>query len=420
MKNKKIIHSTFFNVGSNILSQIITISFIPLVSRLYGPEQFGEVTLFLGICSCLVAISSFRLAIVIPIAETNKEKQIALVTSLIIILVLTLVLAILFSITDILSVVELNGLYPLIIAYFFFASINNVQVNLVISQGNYRVIGASKMINSIFLNLARLSIAYICLSLGLIYSLIIAELFTFVFLLKATRISYKKIGGNNISKLSDIFNFVSKYRSFPKYQVASQLVLISSQYAPIFVLSTTFTAYEVGLFAMANNLVNLPVNSVGMALSQIYYGEYRKTEYWGKMFKHSLLIILAFLFIATPVIIVMFLFGSDIVGWLLGNDWSGVGDIITLLIFMGAAKLCLAVISQSFNIFRSQKLQLVINSLFFIVSYLSLYLATQLSTEFFDVLLIYTVSCTIMLFFCIFLTLRNIKVNTKNECNILR
>ncbi|MEF1228820.1 oligosaccharide flippase family protein, partial [Vibrio fortis] len=212
--------------------------------------------------------------------------------------------------------------------------------------------------------------------------------------------------------------YIKKYIDYPKFQVISQFILISSQYAPIFMLSNSFSTLQVGLFVMANNLVSLPVNSVGLALSQIYLGEYRKKENQKNIFKHSGYIVGFFMMASVPFIFLMSIWGDSIVGFLLGEQWIDTAPLISMLIFLGSAKLCMAVISQSLNIFNGQRLQLFINFLFFMLSYSSLYICIMLKWDFYTTVLLYTISGSFALFVGIYLTMRNIMVKSKYENSI--
>ena len=419
-KKSNAIRSVFFNVSSNILSQIIVVAFIPVLARLYKPEDFGIATLFLGIASCLVAISSLRISVTIPIADSVNEKSIGILISFILISLLALFLSFSVNFFEMFNSGALEGLGLVFVIYFYITAINNVLTNTVISNGNYPYIGGAKVSSSIFLNLARLLMVYFSATDGLIYSLLVAECFGFLILWLGAKDTIIKSFKVFVIDKVQFRQFLVKYKDYPKYQVFSQFILISSQYAPVFIMSSMFAANEVGLFVMANNLVNMPVNSIGIALSQIYLGEYRREKNRGKIFKHSLQMVFFFLVLSIPFVVLFVFFGHSLINILLGEQWAGISSIITLLIVLGTVKLCMSVISQSLNIFRAQKLQLGINLIFFISSYLSLGVSVFLGCDFYNTVLIYTLAGTTVLLLGVFIILLNIRVNTKNEDCISR
>ncbi|CAK1709921.1 lipopolysaccharide biosynthesis protein [Vibrio crassostreae] len=416
MSNRKAIFSLFLNIGSNVFSQILIVIFIPILARIYKPEDFALATLFLGVASCFVSISSLRLSVTIPIAENKEEKGRALVLSASIVILLSLLFFIFSKTWPIFDDIGLGKYKNVIFAYMMVLSFNSILTGVIISSGNYNFIGGSKVLTSVVLNFSRLFISYAGLSSGLIYSLIISEVIAFFVLLYGSRTAIKNYTLNHKFVKKDYVLFIRKYKDYPKYQVLSQFVLISSQYAPVFMMSKSYSAMQIGFFVMANNLVSMPVNSIGLALSQIYLGEYRKQEKRRKIFKHSIFIVLLFMISSLPFVFILYIWGESIVEFILGEQWKKAAPLISMLIFLGAAKLCMAVISQSLNIFKAQKLQLGINILFFFSSYLSLYAGIYYKFDFDSTVLSYTVFGSVALLIGVILTLRNIKINsTDNE-----
>ncbi|MEF1277960.1 oligosaccharide flippase family protein [Vibrio fortis] len=418
MNNKKTLLSLFVNVGSNVLSQVLAVAFIPILARMYKPEDFAMATLFLGVASCFVSISSLRLSVTIPLSANEKDRGIGLVTSTLIVLLLSTAFFIFNEMFSLLEVLEIGSYSYILFLFVILLSINNILINVIISNGSYKVIGGSKVLNSITLNLTRLILAYTTLSNGMLYSLVVSEIFVFLLLYCYSKKTIKSYLSEYRFCLGECVEYIKKYIDYPKFQVISQFILISSQYAPIFMLSNSFSTLQVGLFVMANNLVSLPVNSVGLALSQIYLGEYRKKENQKNIFKHSGYIVGFFMMASVPFIFLMSIWGDSIVGFLLGEQWIDTAPLISMLIFLGSAKLCMAVISQSLNIFNGQRLQLFINFLFFMLSYSSLYICIMLKWDFYTTVLLYTISGSFALFVGIYLTMRNIMVKSKYENSI--
>ena len=402
------------------MAQLIAVAFIPILARLYSPADFGNAFVFLGVCSCLVAVSSLRFAVTVPLAGTGKQQNLGILLSTGIIISIFLLLALIllfFSPFKILK--ELNGIELLLIVYFFFTSINNLLINVVISTGKYKNIGFAKVTSALILNISRLAIVSLGFSDGLIYSLVLSEVSALLLLLSVCKQRLLAITLTDIIP-KNFIDYIKHYKDYPKFQVLSQLILISTQYAPAFILTIFYSQSEVGIFAMANNLVSLPVNSIGVALSQIYLGEFRKKENHPKMLKYSISIILLFLFCSLIAMFIFSAFGETLTVIILGEQWLSIVPIIVLLMALGSAKLCVAVVSQSLNILKKQKLQLFINTIYFCSSYLSLLWAIEMQMSFFHAVLAYTVASTCALLVGVLLIIINIKVDVKNEDTLSR
>ncbi|MEF1228711.1 hypothetical protein QTO02_14510, partial [Vibrio fortis] len=109
MNNKKTLLSLFVNVGSNVLSQVLAVAFIPILARMYKPEDFAMATLFLGVASCFVSISSLRLSVTIPLSANEKDRGIGLVTSTLIVLLLSTAFFIFNEMFSLLEVLEIGS-----------------------------------------------------------------------------------------------------------------------------------------------------------------------------------------------------------------------------------------------------------------------------------------------------------------------
>ena len=66
------IRYVFILSGASVLAQFFHIMSMPLLSRLYSPEDFGVLSLFSSIVNLLATISGFRYYLAIPLARRGR------------------------------------------------------------------------------------------------------------------------------------------------------------------------------------------------------------------------------------------------------------------------------------------------------------------------------------------------------------
>ncbi|EIF03103.1 lipopolysaccharide biosynthesis protein, partial [Vibrio tubiashii] len=77
---KKILKEDFFrNVGllvsGTAIGQVVSIVALPFLTRLYTPESFAQLSLFLSIVSICSTIACLRFEIAIPLSKSESEKD---------------------------------------------------------------------------------------------------------------------------------------------------------------------------------------------------------------------------------------------------------------------------------------------------------------------------------------------------------
>jgi O-antigen/teichoic acid export membrane protein len=59
--------------AGTVLAQVASLAVWPLLSRLYRPEEFGVLGVYLGLLTVLITVASLRYEMAIPIARTDRE-----------------------------------------------------------------------------------------------------------------------------------------------------------------------------------------------------------------------------------------------------------------------------------------------------------------------------------------------------------
>ena len=75
--------------GGMGLAQLIIIAFSPILTRIYSPEDFGILSIFVSFLGITIVVSSMRFERVIPIVKSSRSYVVVLWISLIALILTT-------------------------------------------------------------------------------------------------------------------------------------------------------------------------------------------------------------------------------------------------------------------------------------------------------------------------------------------
>lgn len=268
------ITNTLKLVSGNVAAQVLSILIVPILTRIYSPSDFGVFQLFLSISGVLIIFSTFsyQYAIMLP----KREEDSANLTFLCVILVtftsfLTAIIVLLVpkDIEHILNSPGISGYLIYIPLIIFFNGISLAQNFWVSRKARFGIMAGASVINSISTRLFQLFISLLKVSpFGLIAGYIVGYGCTDLFMLKGIREDlkvFKKVSVENMKEVA------IEYKDFPLFSSWSTLANSISPQVPTFLLAYYYGVSVVGYFALANQVVNMPMNILGGAISEVFF-----------------------------------------------------------------------------------------------------------------------------------------------------
>lgn len=319
-------------LSANVVAQVIGLIVYPILTRIYAPEDFGLLNLFLSIGNILVIIATaeYQYAIVLP-----KEEKDAV--SVLHIGVILLLLTTLFTSISICWSEEIAMLFksPALAEYYIWLPLFVLLYGLwnllsywYIRQKMYMRISGYQMSQSVLLAGAKTSFGYAgFLEGGLIYSTILAP---FISIVLSVTLAFKKCIIPLVHvDISRIAKMTKHYRNFPLFTLPRSVINILSAQLPILLLTPTFGAELIGLWSMALVLGFVPINMITKAFYQVLYQHttncVNQQQSIAKIFKRFTLWCSI---IAAPLFIGLYFIIPDLSAWLLGDVWYVSGEYI--------------------------------------------------------------------------------------------
>jgi O-antigen/teichoic acid export membrane protein len=345
-----------------VIAQIIPMVLMPVLTRIYTPEDFGILELFLAVSTILGTIANLRyeLSIVLPDKKEDAWN----------IMGLGFILASIFSIGTLLIVslfadniaILLNNSKIEFWLYFVPLAVLLQGVFNMLSYYNtreklFKSIAHASVSRSVFRTLTQISIGIIKNSpAGLIIGQLVgfaASIFPLTRKIKF-KLFFKKINWTNMKAQA------YKYRDFPKFTMPSTLANSTAVNMTSILISVLYSINSVGFYSLANRILGLPSALIGTSMSNVYYKEahdQRKkfgnaTEVFWSTFKKLALL-------SIPLVLVIGIFGEWLFAVIFGEEWRIAGTYARILIPLIAIRFVVAPLSVSLSVFEKQKISLL-------------------------------------------------------------
>jgi lipopolysaccharide exporter len=264
-------------VTGTVFAQGISIVLSPFLTRLYGPSAFGVWAIFSSITSIVGVVACLRYEVTIVLPERDEDGASLLGASLLTLTVTSLAClgAVLAGRSLIVSILKAPEIAPWLYLVPVAVFVNGVVLALSSWLGRRRRfgllssarVGASATSSAVQLGLGYAGAAT---SGSLIASSIAGTSVSGVVL----GTSIVRVDGKTLRlgfRWKRLREGMHRYREFPKYGALSVLLNTISWQLPAIMLQRFFSAEVVGLYALGNRLLRLPMDLLGGAISQAFF-----------------------------------------------------------------------------------------------------------------------------------------------------
>jgi O-antigen/teichoic acid export membrane protein len=351
LKNVAILFSGSF------LAQVIPFMLLPVLSRLYLPDDFGLYSSVMAVVSILLVASMGRYEQ--AIIQMKEKSDIEHMFFYCIIFLLT---SSMFVLAFIYLFVK-NEIYYFVPFIMFLYGFNILLDKKINSEYLYRLMSSQRFVKSVVESVTAISIGcFFYTQYGLVYALLFGVLFASIFTI------YKS---KNVFKLLPIKKpLLIKYIAFPKYNLPHATLSSFVSYLPIIVIPYFFDYGILGLYAFGMKLAQTPLTLIGSSIynvvapelsSDVHASKSNSQRNIKKIFSIQVFISFGiYLFIQLP-------FTEKLFTLLFGEQWVVSFEFIEyllpyiLLTFLAAPYACVI------NIFNKQKQALILESIYTLI-----------------------------------------------------
>jgi O-antigen/teichoic acid export membrane protein len=407
----------FIVATGTALAQAIGIVSSPIISRIFDPEHFGGLALYVTVSSLLITISSlgYESAAVLPKENKDAANIVALstfISFIIFLIILSLVLLTKDLVLDKLEIKKNDQVY-----YYFIpvlVLINSIANSFV--YWNNRL--THFKVNSYYRISQSLSIAVLSIffgwfnffSNGLIVSFLIGNvLFSTLFILYTCNKSF--LGDWEISRTHMLIQ-AKRYIEFPKVYLVLNFFDSLRENVFVFMIGSYYSLAILGAYSFALRIVRMPLNLISSSVSQVAYQKISKIKNdHGNVsnFLYKLILMLAAL--SLPIALTFVFFGPELFAFIFGQQWEVTGQYTKILSVWLCANFVSSPISTIPLIFGKPKFSFYYTLAFNIIGILVFYGSSVLTKDFEVSLLLTSIASAIYLVFYIVQIVRLVNKN---------
>ena len=368
------------NVGkllsANIVAQVIGILVYPILTRMYAPEDFGLLNLFLSIGGILslLATSEYQSAVLLP-SRNDEAAGVARVGLWITVLwmsVIALSVPLAQPVSRLFNAPVLASYYWLFVPYVGLSGGWTIYNAWLTRDRAFGRISAYQLNQSATGVLTKLLFGWFgWLRGGLVWSSVLAPLVALVTSIGRSRKTFKALWQPCSASPRELAH---RFRRFPLFSMPRSLVNNLSGNLPALLLTPYFGLNELGFFSMAMTLAFRPINMITASLHQVLFERVaqavrERQSIWQKLKRNWLQLAVAVI----PGMGLLTLVMPWLVRILLGAGWEETATLIRYMMPWLTCIFLIAPLAFLSEVFGRQKLFLVIE-----IVYLALRIAAML------------------------------------------
>lgn len=376
------------------IAQAIPIAISPILTRIYTPEDFGSLAIFLSITAIFGAIanSRYELAIMLPKKDEDAINiaALALLINFFITIILLLIVTLFNNeIGDLLKNNDASHWLYFVPLSVFLVGLFNILNYFNNRMGNYKDLAYSNIYRSL-----ALSFSQVCLGLyqtgvlGLIVGSFLSQLVVNIRLLKNI---LKKFDYRAIISIGKLKKLAIRYIDFPKYSLPAVLsnslsLNLTNVLIPIFYSTSTL-----GFYALVQRLLEVPSTLIGSSIGQVFYkSAVTERKLHGTAITCFNSSLKSLLIIGIPFFSILFIVIEDAFALIFGENWRIAGEYGKILIPLFLIRFVAASLSNLTSAFEKQKVILIWQIMLLAISVFTLLISSYLNFEFDDYLMLLT------------------------------
>jgi len=363
--------------AGTLFSQIIIFISSPLITRLYSPDVFGVLGVFMSLVTLISPVIGLMYPMAIVLPENDKEAVsvfwVSIIATIIITILSYLLIYILYVFQIRIKFISIDLLYWVCFVFGMNGIAQCFQYWLIRNQKFYLNAIAEASQSLVFIIIV-LSIGYFYPNQWvLIFAAVLRSLIFFLFLMYGS-FKYTNILSFDCS-LSHMIKVAKEYISFPVYRMPQKLVNSIGLNIPVIFIGTYFNSSNVGYYSLSKNVVSVPVRLIGKSIADVFYpklnnSKLKSCDIYNMLMKTTIVLSIA---IILPFAL-FFLLSPEIFSFLYGQAWREAGEYakwIAIWLFFGLINqpvvVAVSVLSLDREYFVYEVFSLILRSLFIFI-----------------------------------------------------
>ncbi|WP_303905157.1 oligosaccharide flippase family protein [Thiohalomonas denitrificans] len=342
--------------GGTAVGQGIVILASPLLTRLYGPEDFGLLAVYTALLGITTVVSSLRYQLAIPLPESDEEAAHVVALSLLVVLGMALLTALatfLFrhTIAEALNAPALADFLWLLPVGVLLTGIYQVFNYWAIRTGAFSAVARTKLMQGfsmVGVQLAGFTLGPLALLLGQVTGHAAGVTGLGTLAVRQRWNVFKRV------RLPGIGQAARRYKHFPLFSTWGSVFNAVGQQLPFLLLAALFSSGAAGVYLLAQRVLTAPMGLIGKGIADVFFSsaaEARRNGVLGDLVAdiHEKLA-----HIAMPPTLILALAGPEIFAIAFGQEWRQAGLFAQWMAPWGYLVLVTSPLSTLFSVLEKQ------------------------------------------------------------------
>lgn len=333
------IKSVVVLMTGTVIAQVFGVLISPILTRIYTPEEMGDLNIYLRAVGFLSAVATARYELSLPLPKKEEHAyllyRLSIRISIYVLLGSCFLFFVYFLFTEF-DVKSVNLAVFTLISSVFLVLIN-LGTNWAIRTKQFTKISTSRMLNSISSNLLRWLFGV--MGMGS-FGLLIASLVGYILSSLTFFNEWFKIDKAHRFFRSDAKTRVmmNTYREFPAINLPHVMVDLGKDLLLAFFMVFFFSKDVFGWYSHSYAILQLPISIIGISIGQVFFNRAAEIVNNGGSTLGLLKKTLGVLFVLSIIpFTVLFFFGTPMFSFVFGNEWAQAGhfsEIMSIWFFM--------------------------------------------------------------------------------------
>lgn len=382
------------------LAQLIPVAVAPILTRLYSPENFGHLALFLSIAAILSIAAGGRYEVAIMLPRSDRTAGNILLLSLLITAALGLLLFVIAGLVAAAGRLNGNGLnfplwylLPLSVLFIGITQAYSVWLN---RRKSYKNLAAAKFSQSLTTAVGQLGGGAAGLtSGGLIAGAVAGQMVMALMVRWRSRLPVKAL--LSAAGKHRLMAVARRFADFPKFSASGAVVNMLSLYLVQVVIPFIFSTAILGLYSLVYRVLAMPAAVIGQSVSQVYFqvagAEKMDSGSARQSFRDTLR---RLCWMAAPIFAALYWLVEDLFGIVFGEEWRIAGEYARILLPLFAIRFISSALSSTMTVFEKLREALYIHLILVVANIALAAGAFFLGWTFVKFLYIYMISLSLL------------------------
>jgi O-antigen/teichoic acid export membrane protein len=335
---RKLLQSPFVRsvavlTGGTAFAQALGVLALPLLTRLYTPDDFGVLGAFAAPLGIIAVVSALRFEIAIPLPNEDTKAAHLLAVSLISVIATTILTALVIAIwgnylatAAFESIVGNRYLWLLPLGVFVTGAYSVFQ-NWAIRKKAYHRIARTRIEQAVGGIGSQVGLGWAGIGgLGLIIGQIISNGAGFIGLARRAW-SDDKCAFLSLNTAA-LRQTAYEYRRFPKYSTFESLTNTAGLQLPLMLIAFYIGAAELGYLMLVMRILQAPMSLIGASIAQVYYGSAVDEHKNHQLMFFTVTTLKKLAAIGLPLLMVAVVVAPFVFTKIFGPAWARAGELV--------------------------------------------------------------------------------------------